>query len=168
MSLGRNLELCGRKVVRDFGFVEDANPPAEGAWQKRVVLSQENQSLTLPRYGILLRAVKAATVSAKARTLRYRFEVVVRSEADKRADESPEDIHQENVLLAHRALDDQAPGSVNQHPIVGLFNAARTALNLQCTVFLVVPIGEIEVARKDRAFYDAWGYVITCAEGVAT
>lgn len=169
MSLGRNLELCARKVLRDYGVESEANA-------MKVLLRHENQTNNLARFTVNLQAIRAAVVSAKARTLRYRLEVIVRTAADieiavpPAAGQEPETLHAAKVDLCHKALDDQAPGLPRQHPILYWFNLARTTLDLQCTVLMVVPIGELEIRPKagERAFYDGWGYLITCAEGVST
>jgi hypothetical protein len=155
--------MCGRKVLQEYGVESEANA-------MKVLLRHENQENTLAKYSVILNAVKAGMVSPKARTMRYRLEVVVRSTADKQdGDEvAPELVHATKVDLVHQAFDDQAPAIARQHPIIGLFNAARTTLGLQFTAFFVVPIGELQIDRKDRAFYDGWAYLITCAEHVST
>jgi hypothetical protein len=170
MSLGRNLELCGRKVLVAAGVAIE--PPEDLTTTNSLVamLKWQNQEITLARYVVQFGAIRAATVSAKSRTLRYRFEVLLRSDPDRREGDAvtPEAKHATNIRAVHMALEDVAPGIVNQHPIVKLFNDARTALGLECTVFHVLPVGELEVQKKDRAFYEGWAYLITCAEGVST
>jgi hypothetical protein len=161
MSLPRNAEICFRELLKDIPVYQ-------------VLLSQENQNVVLSGRDINIQAMGGSWVSPKSRNVRLRVQISVRTSADKDLSSStdPADDHALAVDLVQQALNDSPTG------LVALLNQARDTLNadlplekkIQFTAFGFTPVGELPYPKppEERAIYDAWAYVVTCAEGIAS
>jgi len=161
MSLRRKTELAFKALL--VAGLPAAAPPIAGV-AAQILTGYENQKKVRAKQRVVINAVSGPPVSAKARNIRMRVEILVETSADYQSGQTtPEASHSALAMQVHQIIETST--------LVSRLQALGGTADIgDFTCFGIVPLGELGVPPqpKDRIFRDGWGYRATVAECIAT